>query len=423
MTTMGRKGMGKKMGSGALLAGMRRLALVTALGAVCLGAGIVGVAGANPFAAVITVNDRAITQYEIDQRVLFLRILRQPGDLPALARTGLIDDRLRLSAAKTFGIKLTAEQITAGMTEFAARANLSVEEFMKIVNGLGLEAESFRDFVAAGVAWREVVRAKFAGQTSITEAEIDRAISQFKPTTAVTLSLLEIVLPATGADRSAAVALARRLQGQIVTEADFAAAARANSAGPTARSGGALAKQRLSDVPPEALPAVQSLQPGQMSPPVTFDDKIVIYWMRDRGEEPLGKDAGTYLDYAQFLVADTPNAGAELAAVRNRVDTCNDLYAVAKGLPADRLLRDAQPQGSVPGDIGAVLATLDAGESSTQIRRGGWRVFLMLCSRGPAPDLVPDRALIGQQLLNQRLAALAEVYLEELRSEAIIVQK
>jgi peptidyl-prolyl cis-trans isomerase SurA len=47
----------------------------------------------------------------------------------------------------------------------------------------------------------------------------------------------------------------------------------------------------------------------------------------------------------------------------------------------------------------------------------------MLCSRGPAPDLEPEREVVREQLLNQRLSALADIYLEELRSEAIITEK
>ncbi len=373
-------------------------------------------ATANPFTPVITVNDSVITQYELDQRLLFLQILRQPGDLPALARSGLIEDRLRGAAGKAAGIKIAPEKIIEGMTEFAARANLSAEEFLTIVNQMGLETEAFRDFVQAGLIWREVVRDRFAGQVSITDAEIDRAIATFQPTSAIKLSLLEIVLPAEGVDQSGAIALARRLQSQIETEDDFAAAARANG-------GGAKGWTRLSDVPEEARTILGRQAPGSMTSPVVFKDKVVIYWVSERAEDDLGTSAGTFVDYAQLLVPDTETAAAELAAIRGRVDSCNDLYAEAKGLPADRLIRETKSQGAVAGDIAAALTTLDAGESNTQLRRSGYRVFLMLCSRGPAPELVPDRDSIRETLLNQRLGSLADIYLEELRSEAIIVEK
>lgn len=372
---------------------------------------------ANPFQTVVTVNGRAITQYELDQRLRFLEILNQPGDLPAMARSSLIEDRLRGFAAKEAGIAVTAEQVSAGMTEFAGRANMTAEEFVAATGEMGLDPETFRDFVAAGVAWREVVRAKFAGKVTITEAEIDRAIANFQPTGVPKLSLAELVFPADdNGDLSGALARARRAQASIKTEADFLAALRAN--GGTGRSW-----QRLADLPEKSRARLERLPPATMTAPVLLEDKVVVYWLFERGEDPLGKGEATVVDYAQYLVPNSATVEADLAALRARVDTCDDLYTVAKDQPADRLTRSTQPQSAVGGDIGAVLATLDAGESSARISRDGWRVFLMLCSRGPAADVVPDREIIREQLLNQRLSSLADIYLEELRSEAILVEK
>ena len=381
--------------------------------AMALALGLSGPALAGPFDPVITVNDRVITQYELDQRLLFLQILRQPGDIEQMARTTLIEDRLRMFAATDAGVKLTAEQISTGMAEFASRANLTAEEFVELTGQMGLDPESFRDFVEAGMLWREVVRAKYAGSITVTDSEIDRAIANFQPTGAVKLKLIEIVLPAVAQDQSAAIALARKIQSQIETEADFAAAARANG-------GGATGWTLLADLPEAARKALERQAPGAMTAPVKLDDKVVVYWVSERGEDPLPSGAGPWLDYAQYLVPEGPNAEAELAAARARVDSCDDLYTVNKGQPADRVIRESQPQSAVGGDIGAVLATLDAGETSARISRGGWRVLVMLCSRGPAPDLVPDREIIREQLVSQRVASLAEIYLEELRSEAIV---
>ena len=421
MQTMKTEPMRNRMGWSVAGCGLRRLAL----GAGLLLATVGGApqAMANPFEAVLSVNDRVITQYELDQRQLFLQILQQQGDLPQLARTSLIEDRLRLFAAEAVGLSIASDQVLAGMEEFAGRANVTTEEFLELTGEMGLASESFRDFVEAGMIWREVVRAKYAGGVTITEAEIDRAISNFEPTGASRLQLLELVLLGENGDLSGAQALARRLQVQIETEADFAASARANSKGDTAGSGGQIGWQRLSELPETSRSALARLAPGGMSRPVLLEDRVVIYWLVERGEDPLGQTEGTWLDYAQFLVPEGANAEAELATARAKADTCDDLYTVAKGLPEDRLIRESQPQSAVGGDIGAVLATLDAGETSTQISRNGWRVLVMLCSRGPAPDLQPEREVVREQLLNQRLSALADIYLEELRSEAIITEK
>lgn len=375
-------------------------------------------AQSSAFSPVMIVNDRAISGYELQQRTLFLQILRQPGDLDAEALKSLIEDRLRMAQAVRLGLVVAPEALQAGMEEFAGRANLTAEEFLKAVGEAGIDPETFRDFIESGLAWRDIVRGKFAPTVNITDAEIDRALASFIPTTALKVLASEIVLPATGAERGNALVLARRLKQEISKNNNFAEAARQNSAGPTAGRGGALGWTRLSELPPEVAAVLRNLAPGQVSEPVVLADTVVIYQLQELGEDALGGPAATLVDYAQFLfpAGDTK----EGARIRAAVDTCNDLYDLGKDLPADRLLRESRPQADLPGDIAAALTLLDPGESTTALARGGWQVFLMLCSRGAPVELQPGRDQVRQQLTNQRLSQLADIYLEELRSEAII---
>ncbi len=378
-------------------------------------------AQSGAFAPVKIVNERVITQYELNQRILFMQLLRQPGDIAAESMKGLIDDRLRTYGAEINGVMITEDNVRAGMEEFASRANLTAEEFIKAVNQGGVDAETFRDFVQAGLIWREVVRAKFGPTISISESAIDRALTNFVPTSAISVLLSEIVLPASGADRNSALALARRLKTELKAGGDFAATARSYSAGATAGSGGPLDWQRLAQLPADAAVAVRTLAPGQVSEPVVLDDSVVIYLVREQRQDPILEQTAKVVDYAEFLIPNDGAAASEAARIRTKVDVCDDLYAVAKGLPAERLTRKKLPQSQLPADVSAALALLDAGESATSVTRGGWRVFLMLCSRGSAAEDMPTRDEIRLQLTNQRLASKAEIYLEELRSEAIIV--
>ncbi|MEO0358756.1 MAG: peptidylprolyl isomerase, partial [Pseudomonadota bacterium] len=86
------------------------------------------------FDTVIQVNDDAISRYELDQRTRFFRVLNRPGNVQTLARESLIDDRLRMQAARQFGMRLTPEGLEEEMGNFAARANLSLAEFTTILN-------------------------------------------------------------------------------------------------------------------------------------------------------------------------------------------------------------------------------------------------------------------------------------------------
>lgn len=402
------------------MAALRRLAGGAALAALL---GLPVLAQSSPFSPALFVNERVISHYELEQRIQFMTLLRQPGDIEQVALDSLIDDRLRLYEAAQLGIKATPEMVEAGMAEFASRANLSTEEFLKAIGQGGVDPQSFRDFVEAGMVWREAIRARYAGVTTITDAEIDRAMAEYRPENVPTIRYAEIVLPGTGAERSASLALARRLRQQIVEEADFYAAARRYSKGTTASGGGNRDWQRLTGFDDKTRVALLRTQPGKVSEIVQTDESITLYMVLDRAEEALSAaEKAVLVEYAEFLIPDGPGALDEAAKIRRRVDTCDDLYDVAKGLPADRLKRETRAPGAVPSDISGALTLLDTGESSATVTRGGWRVFLMVCRRGVDKGLMPSRDDARAQLMNQRLGAQADIYLSELRSEAIIRQ-
>jgi peptidyl-prolyl cis-trans isomerase SurA len=404
----------------ALVAGTRGLYLAVALSALGYAATTTALQ-ANPYSQVVVVNGRAVTQYELDQRVKFMEILRQPGDLQKIALDTLIEDRLRDAEAKRLGIKLTPEAVQAGMEEFASRANLSAEEFIKAVAQGGVEPETFRDFVAAGLAWREVVRARYVGTINITDAEVDRALEAYSTDTVPTLRLAEIILPGTGKERSGSLALARKLRVTIKSEADFAAAARKYSQGKTAGNGGKRDWQRLTSLEEKSRASLQGIAPGTVSPIIETDETVSIYMVLDRADEQISAaEKQVKTDYAEYLIPNDANSMATAAKIRASVDTCDDLYDVAKGQPAERLKRLSQTAGQIPGDVAGALAVLDTGETSANVVRGGWRVLLMVCRRGLDTSLMPSRDDARRQLQNQRLGSLADLYLQELKADAEI---
>ena len=364
------------------------------------------------FSPRLYVNDKVISNYEVSQRVLFLQLLRAPGDPEEEAITALIEDRLRNAEAKRLDLTLTAEAVLAGMTEFASRANLTAEQFIEALGQAGVSPETFRDFVSAGLIWRDVVRAKFAGKVTISEAEIDRAIARSKQATTARMLLSEVVIPGENG-----LAIVEKLKRENATLTAFSAAATRYSKAPSAENGGALDWLPLANLPSEVRAAVMALEKGKISDPVRVPGGIAVFFLRDIAQDPTEDLAPISVKYAQYLVANDAGAAADLRA---QVDVCDDLYAVARGQPADRLSVDTVPLAQVPADIGAELALLDPGESSTALMRGPWRVFLMLCSRTPVQELAPQRDDIRTQLINQRLGGYAERYLSELRAEAII---
>jgi len=397
---------------------MTRLTRFLTLVLLMLTAGAAAAQQGAPFAPRVIVNDRAVTNYEVDQRIRFLQLLNSPGDLEEEAVKGLIEDRLRMDAAADLGIVLEPETVEAGMEEFAGRANLTTEQFIAAIGEGGISAQTFRDFVEAGLAWREVVRARFGPRAQITEAEIDRAIALSSQRGGARVLLSEIILPADTPERKAqAQQLANQLSRDITTTAGFAAAARQYSVSPSKARGGRMDWLDLATLPPQIAAVVLGLAPGQVSDPIPVTNAIALFQMRALEETEVAAPETLSIEYARFFLERGTQDEADRVAAE--LDTCDDLYGVAKALPEERLLREVKPVAELPDDIALELAKLDEGES-VLFARGGTPSLLMLCGRTPALGEDVDRAAVRQRLLNQRLGAYAESYLAELRADAII---
>ena len=382
-------------------------------------AGAVGgpVLAQDLFGPRLYVNDRVITNYEVQQRSEFLKVLRAPGNPEDEALKALIEDRLRQTETERLGLSLTDEELQQGMEEFAARANLNAEGLIAELTKVGIAAETFRDFVSAGLLWRKAVRARFLGQVPISEADIDRALEAETRPRALQVLVSELVIPAEPGNEADALALAQQLSETITSEGGFASAARQYSAAPTAGNGGRLEWMPLSNLPAAIGGAVLALGPGEVSDPVSVPGAVVLFQLRDVAMDPKGEPVAVTVEWADFLVADD---AAEIAAIRAGTDECNDLYGLANGLPEDRLTITKGPASEMPGDVGLELARLDAGESSIALTRSGFRRFIMLCSREVTREEPINRDEVREAVINQKLEGLAEGYLEELRSAAFI---
>ena len=301
--------------------GVKSMSLRTACQSVgaFLGLTLLALAGTVPgaeaqssFSPVLYVNDRVITQFEVDQRRRLLVLFRTQGDVAQQAVDQLIDDRLRLFAADQAGIEVTDEQMVEGMAEFAGRANLSTEQFLTLVGQQGVQPETFQDFIRAGLAWRGVVRGRFGPSAQVTDAEVDRAIS--------------------------------------------------NAAG--------------------------------------------------------GATGTLAIEYAEYLVNETDTG--KLAKALSRLDTCDDLYGVAKGEPEETLQFYTLPPAEIPAAVKAELDQLDDGEISTRLTRGPALVILMMCGRTANFAEGVDRDTVRSALVNQRIGTYANGLLAELKADAII---
>jgi peptidyl-prolyl cis-trans isomerase SurA len=375
------------------------------------------------FAPVIVINDAVVSEFEIDQREAMLRVFRTPGDLQQVARDQLIEDRLKLEALNAAGLRITPEGLRGAMGEFSARENMDVDQFIAVLGQAGVAEETFRDFVRVNVSWRDYIRSRFGDRAQVSEAEIDQALGQSSGSAGIEVLLNEIIIAAPPPRAASALATAQRI-AQLTSTSAFEAEARRVSALPSRTRGGRLDWLPITNYPAGLRGLLLDLAPGQVTAPIPITDGVALFQMRGLREVNQVAPEPAAIEYAAFYIAGglTDRALREAQSIDNRVDTCDDLYGVAQGLPEDRLQRDVLPPADIPTDVAMILATLDTGETNYSLTRanGETLLFLMMCGRTPVLGEGVDRETVRNQLRSQRLANYADALLADLRAAATI---
>lgn len=382
---------------------------------------LVGLSGAEAqgrFSPELQVGESVVTRYQIEQRTRFLTLLGAPGDVRELAREQLINEAVQFAAARSAGIELSEEDVATGTEEFAARANLTAEQFIAALGQNGVEEQTFRDFVSAGVVWRTYVRTEFgdAARETVSQAQITRALAQTGTEGGTRVLISEILLPKNTPETALASRTRAAQLSALRTEAEFSAAAREFSVSTTAARGGEVAWVDIETLPEVIRPVIARLTPGQISRPVELETSIGVFLLRDVERVAAGTPETLLIDYAIY----TASSAEDAARVQASVDVCDDLYGIAKGLPQNRLLRETEPSTQLPADVRAAVARLDAGESDI-IQRDGRTRLLMLCARRPSQESTVDLTIVGNRLLNARLGTTALNELANLRANTIVI--
>ena len=367
------------------------------------------------FDSVISVDRAAITKYELDQRIRFFELLKPSNNVEDEARNSLIEDRLKIAAARRADIQLTPEALMAAMSDFAKNSNNNLNQLLDDLAQDGVDEQTFRDYVEAGITWRQLVRGRFASRANPTEAEIDRALASAGAQGGIQVLLTEIVLPAPPDQMVAARKIANRLT-RIESTNIFSEQAQLLSVAQSRANGGKLEWTNLNDLPAGLRPIISGLRPGQITKPLEITNAIVLFQLLDIAETAFQLPKISAIEYAQL-------AGPESAvvSVSTRADTCDDLYGLVKTDAALTLTIQSHPQDQITQAIALRLNGLDKNEQSIRpTTEPNQADMIMLCAR--IYSIVEDvsRSQVAGNLRSAHLTSLADGYLAELRSNSDI---
>ena len=367
----------------------------------------------------ILVDDMVITQYQIDQRYLFFKLLNFPGNHFKIAEKSLIDDRLKLKAAEKLGVQVTPEALQYEMKLFAARANLTINQFAERLKKAGIEKTTWENYMQTPILWLETVNRKFASSISSSMLN-DNIQNELTNVSNVQVLLTEIIIPVQTGFEDETIQKVENLR-QIKSLKKFSEAASLYSVAPTRDVGGKVKWQDLLSLPSIVKPLIAGLSKGEVSEPLLIPGGIAIFQLRDIRESGDNQLNSKFVNYIEFKFKQNSNINEALAS---NIIICDDLYTFSNNIQESELIRKSSKENSLPENLKAILSELDENEFTIQDNNTDITNLIMVCGRSQQENLSKsDMSKIKRSIANKRLLSLANSYIENLRQEARIVFK
>lgn len=367
----------------------------------------------------ILVDDMVITQYQIDQRYLFFKLLNFPGNHFKIAEKSLIDDRLKLKAAEKLGVQVTPEALQYEMKLFAARANLTINQFAERLKKAGIEKTTWENYMQTPILWLETVNRKFASSISSSMLN-DNIQNELTNVSNVQVLLTEIIIPVQTGFEDETIQKVENLR-QIKSLKKFSEAASLYSVAPTRDVGGKVKWQDLLSLPSIVKPLIAGLSKGEVSEPLFIPGGIAIFQLRDIRESEDNQLNSKFVNYIEFKFKQNSNINEALVS---NIIICDDLYTFSNNIQEAELIRKSSKENSLPENLKAILSELDENEFTIQDNNTDITNLIMVCGRSQQENLSKsDMSKIKRSIANKRLLSLANSYIENLRQEARIVFK
>ena len=398
-----------------------------------------GMSQANAAIEIVAkVNGKAITNYQVDQRAAFLRIVTNLEDteenraqIKKDATQMLIDEILKLDAAAALDPTLaqrsreTARKLVD--ENFAANGKTGSQSLRE----QGIDSSNIQEKFITDILWGEVIRFKFQTKFAEIDTIVDKALGRIEANAMqpqVKLSEI-ILLPEPNRPLDRTLVLANEIIKAVNNGANFNAIAKQYSASGTAANGGQLGWVMLDQLPDDIQDQVNLTKIGAVSTPLQRDGLIILVRNEGRRQNGVADPSQDVVTLARAVYplskdasnADKLEAAAKLERDTASIDSCNGLVGLNQSYNSgiQGLIKNIN-LGSLNRSLQALVNDLKAGVPSKPFSfTEGISVF-MLCNRISPKITLPSRDEVLRVEFDKIFGSLAERYLLRLRRSAVI---
>lgn len=393
---------------------------------------------------VAVVDNRAITQTELDSRVNDVQVRSQAAGMrlpeaDVLNRQiidQLISETLQLEMADRYGVQVSDQEVNASIGNIIQNAKLTEQQFVQQLASEGVSINEFRASIRRQLTMRSITEGLVSRRIRISEQEVDNflksADAQFWVSPDYHLGHILVALPSSPSSEAILQAeeKATALYEKLSAGANFAEVAIAESNGPSALQGGDLGWRKSAELPTLFAEMLPALSNGEVTKPTRSQAGfhiIKLYESRGGQKQIVNQTRARHILVKTSEILDDAKAEAKLKDIRQQILNGADFAELAKTHSEDigsRMsggdLGWATPGTFVPA-FETTMAETAEGEISQPFKsRFGWHI--MKVEERREEDMTQDalRQKARNMIMSRRFEDETQIWLQELRDEAFI---
>lgn len=398
-----------------------------------------GPSNPNVRKATAVVNGDIITGTDVDQRLaLILAANDNKPNAEELQRLrlqvlrNLIDETLQIQEARAADIDIPENEIDESYGRVASQNfNQSTQAMDAYLTRIGSSPASLKRQIRGELAWQRLLRRNVAPFINISDDEVNELLERMKAAKGTDeYRIGEIYLAANPEDKPQVFENAKRIVEQLRKGGSFVAYARQYSQASTAAVGGDLGWIRLAQLPVELSTPAQQMQSGQLVGPIEVSGGFSILYLIDKRQVLMADPRDAVLSLKQVSIefgkgtteAQATKRAGEFAQAMRDANGCGGVDAAARKLGATVVANDQVRARDLPGPLQQAVLGMSIGEASPPFGSisEGVRV-LMLCGRDdPQASDGPSFDQVMAQMEDDRINKRAQMYLRDLRRDAVI---
>lgn len=156
---------------------MTRRNLTLASAAALIAAALLTAAAPSALAQVVVVaNGSPITAFDIEQRMKLVATASHKAPSRQEIIQELIDDRLKLAKAKSYGFEVGESEVDEAFGNMAKVQHMTQDQFTQVLQRSGITPAAIKARLRAELTWNQLVRGRFSSTLQIGESDINVAL-------------------------------------------------------------------------------------------------------------------------------------------------------------------------------------------------------------------------------------------------------